>query len=223
MGRVMIKRTVLQEELDRIHHDILAMASKVGEDLGKALTALKNDDRDLAKEVKADDAIVNAMQLKIEDEAAILIATQQPVATDLRELVTILKITGDLERIGDHAVHLAKAALKLSRDPPFRSMEHLEKMAETGQEMLRACISAYLAKDTEAARNAASLDSIIDAEHKLLTEETLKLMKDQPKLVKKAVRLLKVSGYLERLGDHITNICEGIIYMVHAEHVELNN
>jgi len=216
-------RNILQEELNQIRHEILTMASKVGEDLGKALTALKNDDRDLAKEVKADDAIVNAMQLRIEDHAAILIATQQPVAADLRELVTILKITGDLERIGDHAVHLAKAALKLSRDPPFRSMEHLEKMAETGQEMLRSCISAYMAKDTEAARKTAAMDGIIDAEHKLLTEETLKLMKDQPKLVKKAVRLLKVSGYLERLGDHITNICEGIIYMVHAKHEELND
>jgi len=199
------------------------MASKVGEDLGKALTALKENNPDLANEVKANDALVNALQLQIEDDAAILIATQQPVAGDLRELVAILKITGYLERIGDHAVHLAKAALKLSKEPPFRSMEHIEKIVETGQEMLRASISAFLAKDTEAARRAAAMDNLIDAEHKLLTEETLKLMKKRKVVVKKAVRLLNTSGYLERMGDHITNICEGIIYMVDARREELND
>ena len=213
----------MQEELNRLRHDILVMASKVGEDLGKALTALKENNPDLANEVKANDALVNALQLQIEDDAAILIATQQPVAGDLRELVAILKITGYLERIGDHAVHLAKAALKLSKEPPFRSMEHIEKMVETGQEMLRASISAFLAKDTEAARRAAAMDNLIDAEHKLLTEETLKLMKKRKVVVKKAVRLLNTSGYLERMGDHITNICEGIIYMVDARREELND
>ena len=216
-------RITLQEELDRLRHDILIMASKVGEDLGKALSALKTDDRELAQEVKANDAVINAMQLKIEDDTSILIATQAPVATDLRELVTIFKITGNLERIGDHAVHLAKAALKLSGEPPFRSIEHIDRMAETGQQMLRAAIAAFLAKDTDAARKTAAMDSIIDAEHKLLTEETLKLMKERPRFVKKAVRLLNASGYLERLGDHITNICEGIIYMVEAKHEELND
>ena len=216
-------RNVLQEQLGRLRHDILKMASLAGEDLGKALTALKNDDRELAKEVKANDKAINTMQRDIEDETAILIATQQPVAGDLRELVTIFKITGNLERIGDYAVHLAKASKKLSGDPPFRSMEHIEKMAETGQEMLRASISAYLARDTEAARRAAAMDNIIDEAHKLLVEETLKLMKKHPELVKKAVRLLNTSNYLERLGDHITNICESIIYMVDAKHEELND
>ena len=214
---------ILQEELARIRHDILVMASRVEDDLGKAITALKKNDRDLAKEVKAGDAVVNALQLQIEDDAAILFATQHPVAGDMRELVTIFKITGNLERVGDYAVHLAKASRKLSKDPPFRSMEHIEKMAETGQEMLRASISAFLARDTGAARKAAAMDNIIDAEHKILTEETLKLMKKRPGFVKKAVRLLNTSGYLERLGDHITNICEGIIYMVDAKHEELND
>jgi phosphate transport system protein len=198
------------------------MASRVEEDLGKALRALRNNDTELAKEVKADDAVVNAMQLKIEDQAAILIATQQPVARDLRELVTIFKITGNVERAGDHAVHLAKAVIKLSGKPPFRAMEHLEQMAETGQEMLRAAISAYLNQDAEAARKAAALDDRIDAGHKALAEEVLSLMKEHPELIKKAVLLLNTSGFLERLGDHITNICEGIIYMIESKHEELN-
>jgi len=216
-------RIAFLEELNRLRHDILSMATKVEEDLGKALVALRNNDEELAKEVRAGDAVVNAMQLKIEDEVAIIIATQQPVARDLRELVTIFKITGNIERIGDHAVHLARAAMKLSKvEAPFRAQGHLERMAETGREMIRAAISAFLAQDPQAARDAAALDDKIDEEHKALTEEVLSLMKEHPNLVKKAYQVLNTSGQLERLGDHITNICEAIIYMTEGRHEELN-
>jgi phosphate transport system protein len=214
-------RILFLEELNRIRHDILAMASRVEEDLGNAWEALRNNDRELAQEVKAGDAVVNAMQLKIEDQAAVLIATQQPVARDLRELVTIFKLTGNLERAGDHTVHLAKAALKLSGEPSFRALEHLEKMVQTGREMLRASISAYLSQDTDAARKTAALDDRIDEEHHALTKEILGLMREHPELIKEAVRILNTSGFMERLGDHITNICEGIIYMVENKHEEL--
>jgi phosphate transport system protein len=218
----MQERLFFLEELNRLRHDILTMSSRVEEDLGKAMTALKNNDADLAREVKAGDAAVNALQLKIEDQAAMLIATQQPVARDLRELVTIFKLTGNLERIGDYAVHTAKAALKLSGEPAFRPLERLERMAATGTAMLRAAITAYLNQDAQAARAAAAMDDQIDGEHKALTEETLTFMREHPELIKKAVRLLRTSGFLERLGDHITNICEGIIYMVESAHEELN-
>ncbi|MDR1900669.1 MAG: phosphate signaling complex protein PhoU [Treponema sp.] len=214
-------RILFLEELNRIRHDILAMSSRVEEDLGNAWEALRNNDRELAKEVKAGDAVVNAMQLKIEDQAAILIATQQPVARDLRELVTIFKVTGNLERAGDHTVHLAKAALKLSGEPSFRALEHLEKMVQTGREMIRASISAYLNQDIDAARQTAALDNRIDEEHHILTKEILELMKERPELINQAVRILNTSGFLERLGDHMTNICEGIIYMVENKHEEL--
>ncbi|MDR0623146.1 MAG: phosphate signaling complex protein PhoU, partial [Treponema sp.] len=199
-----------------------SMAALVDENLGKALSALRNSDADLAREVKAADAAINDMQLKIEDEAAVLIATQQPVATDLREMVTVFKLTVNLERAGDHAVHLARTAIKLSGKASFRAMEHLEKMAETGQEMIRAALAAFLARDAGAARNAAALDDIIDGEHKALSREVLRLMKKRPELMKKALRILQTSGHLERLGDHITNICEAIVYMAESRHEELN-
>jgi phosphate transport system protein len=95
-------------------------------------------------------------------------------------------------------------------------------MAETGQKMIRGAVSAFLSQDAQGARDIAALDDTIDRERKALVEEVLSLMKEQPNLVKKAVRLLNTSGYLERLGDHITNICEGIIYMVEGVHEELN-
>ena len=220
----MVTRNLFSAELSRLRHDILAMATRVEENLGKALTALRTCDAELANEVRSDDAEVDALQLKIEDDAAIIIATQQPVARDLRELVTIFKLTSNIERVGDHAVHLARAAKKISKagDSPFRAQGHLEKMAETGQEMIRAAVSAFLAQDADAARKAAEMDNIIDSEHKALTEDILKLMKKNPDLVKGALQILHTSNQLERLGDHITNICEAIIYMTEGKHEELN-
>jgi len=220
----MATRNFFSEELSRLRHDILAMATKVEENLGKALTALRTGNADLAKEVRADDTEVDALQLRIEDDAAIIIATQQPVARDLRELVTIFKLTSNIERVGDHAVHLARAAKKLAKsgDSPFRAQGHLEKMAETGQEMIRTAISAFMSYDANAAREAAAMDNKIDAEHRILTEDVLKLMKKNPDLVKGALQILHTSNQLERLGDHITNICEAIIYMIEGKHEELN-
>ena len=217
-------RNFFSEELGRLRQDILAMATRVEENLGKALSALKTRDADLAKEVRADDAEVDALQIQIEDDAAFIIASQQPVARDLRELVTIFKLTSNIERVGDHAVHLARAAKKLSKsgDSPLLAQEYLGKMAETGQEMLRAAISAFMAQDAQAARNAAALDNKIDEIHKSLTEDILKMMKKNSTLVKGALQILQTSNQLERLGDHITNICEAVIYMIEGIHEELN-
>jgi len=216
-------RSLLSEELNKIRRELTLMATKVEEDIGKSLAMLRSGDEELAKEVKESGKIVDALQFKIEDMALVFIATQQPVARDLRELVMIFKFTASLERINDYGIHLAKIAKKLAGRPPFRSMERVERMAETGQAMLKAAFSAYLAQDIDAAKEAAILDDMIDAEHKALVDEVLALMKEQPKLVKAASRVLKLSGYMERLGDHITNICEGIIYMVKGSHVKLND
>jgi phosphate transport system protein len=217
-----MQRVLLQEEMSQVRRELTLMAAKTGENLGKALAALRTGNGALAAEVREGGKTVDEMQLKIEDMALVLIATQQPVASDLRELITVFKITANLERVDDYAIHLAKAAAKFSGRAPFRPAERIQRMAETGQDMLKAAFSAYLAQDAEAARKAAALDNAIDAEHKALTGETLALIKEKPELVKAAARLLRLSGYMERLGDHITNICEGIIYMIEGSHEELN-
>ena len=216
-------RGLLLDEMNKLRRELTIMAARVDDDLGKALVILNTGDEELAAEVKESGKIVDALQLKIEDMTLVLIATQQPVAGDLRELLTVFKITSGLERIGDYGIHLVKAAKKLSNRPAFRSIERIARMAETGREMLKAAFSAYLARDPEAARAAAVLDDKIDGEHKALTEEMLKMMKKEPNLVKAAARLLKLSGYMERMGDHITNICEGIIFMTEGRHEELNH
>ena len=215
-------RGVLSEELNKLRHELELMETRVEEDLGKSIAILRSGGEDLAKEVKKNGKIVDSLQIKIEDMALVLIATQQPVARDLRELIMVFKITSNLERINDYGIHLVKIAQKLAGRPPFRSIERIECMAETGKEMLKAAFSAYLAGNTSAARDAAVLDAHIDSEHKALTEEILALMKEKPGLVKPAARLLKLSGYMERMGDHITNICEEIIFMIEGKHEELN-
>ena len=217
-------RKIFTDELSHLRHDILMMATMVEENLGKALTALRTRNSDLAKEVRDYDVKIDALQLKIEDNAAFIIATQQPVARDLREMVTIFKLASNIERIGDYAKQLARAARRLAKegDTPFRAQEHLEKMAEFGKIMIRSAISAYMEQDAEAARKAAAMDNNIDEEHKEPTDNILKLMKKKPDLIKSAHHILHTSNQLERLGDHVTNICEAVIYMIEGKHEDLN-
>jgi phosphate transport system protein len=215
-------RIQFMEEMTRLHHDILAMGTRVEEDLRKALEALRMGNMDLAQEVKAGDEIVNALQMKIDDQTAMLIATQQPVAGDLRELVTVLKVTDNLERIGDHAVHLAKAARRLTEQPFGLSTERLEKMADTGCSMVRDAVTAFLNKDLALAEATARKDDEIDANHKAFVNEVLEYLTKNPEKLQQGTKLISTSNYLERLGDHVTNLCEAVVFMVDGRHVELN-
>lgn len=222
-GYGMQTRLHFMEELTRLGHDVLAMGTRVEEALRKAVEALRTQNVELAREVKASDELVNALQLKIEDQAAVLIATQQPVARDLRELVTVFKVTDNLERAGDYVVHLAKTAIKLSGEPSFRQIESLARMAETECLMIRGAIDAYLSHDIEKARTTAAMDDEVDHEYKALVKDLLELMREKPDTIERATKILKTAGYLERLGDHMTNICEAVVFMVDGSHVELND
>jgi len=217
-----LARLHFEEEMNRLHHDILTMGTRVEEDLRKAIDSLKRRDEELAREVKADDAVINAMQIKIEDQTAMLMATQAPVARDLRELVTILKTVNDLERIGDYGVHLAKMVIKLKGEPELPQFESLANMAETGCLMIRDSIKSLLERSESLARQTAEKDTIIDELHHSLVKETLEYMKANPEKVTQASKIIATSGFLERLGDHVRNICESVIYMVEGTHVELN-
>jgi phosphate transport system protein len=216
-------RIQFNEELNRLHHDILAMGSRVEEDLRKALLALKTGDIELVKEVRASDELVNALQMKIEDQAAMLIATQQPVAKDLRQLVTIFKVTDNLERIGDHAVHLAKTAKRLSDDPYPRPLDRLENMATIDVAMVHDAVASFLNQDEALARATAAKDDQVDAEHKAFVQEVLAYLTKNPDKAQQATKLIATSSYLERLGDHVTNLCEAVVFMTTGEHTELNN
>lgn len=217
-------RIHFQDQLNQLRHDILVMGTRVEEDLRKAILACRTRDVELARLVRAGDPEINAMQAKAEDQAAILLATQQPVARDLRELVTIIKVVADLERIGDYVSHLAKTVMKVGDRPQEESiLRLLSEMGEKGSNMLSHAMSALLGSDDDLARTTAAEDAGMNALHRQVVGEILELMKIAPEDIGIEARLLRTANFLERLGDHITNICEAVVYMVSGVHVELND
>jgi len=218
----MTARVHFEDEKKLVSEDILQMGILVEEDLRKALEAFRTQNKTLAQEVKADDPVVNDFQLKIEDRCARLLATQQPVAQDLRRIISSIKIADELERIGDHAVHLAKSAIKLAGEPYIKPLKSIEKMAETGCVMVRAAVDSFLTLNTEKARATAAMDDEIDRLHKLLVGDLLDYLREHPEKAQQGTKLIQTSGYLERLGDHVTNICEIVVYAAEGRHEELN-
>ncbi len=217
-----VTRVVFEEDLGKIHRDVLTMGVRVEEDLRKAVTALKEGDAELAAFVKEDDSVVNSMQAGIEDAVVMAIATQQPVAKDLRELVAVLRLSPMLERIGDYAVHLAKASRKIDRKAWPAQTEDLVQMGETGASMVRSAVEAFLARDVDLARKTAVRDDEIDERYHRIVADCLAFMKADPANVEGAAKIMRTGSSLERLGDHVTNMCELTIYLVEGVHEELN-
>jgi phosphate transport system protein len=219
---VTMARTNFMDELERVRADILTMATRVEEDLRKAAKSLREGDVELAAWVKADDRTINAMQENIQYEAAILMATQQPVAQDLRELVSAIRVADNLERMGDYAVHLAKTAIKLKGSSWPRQFEALGEMADVGCAMVRAMANAYDRKDVEAASACAAMDERVDSLHHRLMAMTLDSLRSDSAQADEAIKLIRTSGFLERFADHVTNSCELVDYMVSGTRPDLN-
>jgi len=218
----MTERTRLTEYLAEIDEAIRLIAVKAEEALLKATLAIENQDMALVKEVKRGDADIDRLQVEIEDIVAAALATQQPVALDLRILIAASKVAADYERAADHAVHLAKATGKFAGEPRSRMIERLARMAEVGGKMMKGTAAAFCGRSVEQALSAAAMDDIVDGEHKAIVTEVLAMMRERPEEAERAAKLLTTSGYLERLGDHMTNACEDIVFMVNGTRVELN-
>lgn len=213
---------IFGKELSAIDGLLLRMAVMVEEALRKAGHALATQELSLSKEVKKGDASIDDIQAAIEDAVIQTIATQQPVAADLRRLFAAMQLATDLERAGDYAVHLAKTVKFFSDEPAWRQTETLTRMAELGCSMIRGTAEAYANKDATAAKKTAALDDEIDHSHKQLIRDTLSLMMERPEEAERCAKILATSAHLERLGDHMTNACEAIVYMVEGARVELN-
>jgi len=216
-------RQKFNDQMAEVYQHILRMGASVEEALRKALLALKTHDAVLAEEVIRNDISIDAYQSRIEDLCTIIIATEQPVATDLRELVTIIKIVSDMERIGDHARHLAKAVTSVREDLTSKVIDQIVEMAERGILMFHTVLSAFSLKDSSKAIEVAKMDGEIDALHKSLFKAIIKIMKDDPELIEEGTTLIYLGRFLERLGDHVTNMCEWIVYARTGRHTELND
>jgi len=192
------------------------------EALRKAMHAFRERELDAAKKIKKADADIDAQQLQIEDLVATTMATQQPVATDLRLLLCSIKMAAELERSADYAAHLAKATKFFAGEPQWRQTEMIEQMVQIGATMITGTVQAFISRSALQARQVALMDDQIDHIHKSLIKEMVMLLGTRPEDAEKVAKFIQVSGYLERLGDHMTNACESIIYMVEGIHMELN-
>ena len=215
-------RNNFNEKLNTLREEVLRLGALVEEALLKGTGALKTKNLELAETVIQGDAAINSLQLRLEDEIVTIIATDQPVARDLRLLVSMLKIVSNLERMGDHAVHLAKAAVRFRNEPYVIPIDFLEKMATLGVAMVHDVISAFMDGDEAWAREIAQHDAAIDDLHKQVVDRILKVMREDGNSVEQAARLLLIARFLERLGDHVTNICEWVVFTETGNHVELN-
>jgi phosphate transport system protein len=209
--------------LKEVHHDLLIMGSMVEKQICYCIDALVKQDYALAEQVIKNDDLVDNLQKEIESKCIRLIATQQPLAHDLRNIFTTSKIVTDLERMADHAVDIAKAALRLKGEKYVRELIYIPRMAETVKEMIRLSLDAYVQGDVEKAYSTCKMDDNIDTLYKQVFSELMAIMTADTSKVKQASQFLFVCKYLERIADHTTNICEWTIYLVTGEQIDLND
>ncbi len=215
-------RLHFSNEMTNLNDQILLMGTYVEEALKKSIEALKNQDEALAEQVINEDDKINIMETALFDRVSIILATEQPVATDLRHLTGAIKIITDLERAGDYAVHIAKGAKRLSKEDYIAPIQQIPEAGETARGMLRDALTAFVNMDEELARDVAARDDALDKNHKKLLKKMLKYMnKEDEANIEQATNLIFLARFLERLGDHVTNICEWVVYTKTGQHVEL--
>lgn len=207
-------RTEFHKRLRKIQEEILQMGSMVEEAIGRSMQALKERDLELAKKVIAGDVKINEKRFDIEEKSIQLIATQQPMAGDLRSIICGLSIITDLERIGDHAEGVAKIAVMTGDEPPLKPLIDLPRMAEKTASMLHRSLEAFINADTGAARQIIAEDDEIDNLYDQIFRELLTFMAEDPGTLTRATRLLWAAHNMERSADRVTNICERVIFSV---------
>jgi phosphate transport system protein len=207
-------RLSFHDQLDALKRDLLKMGIVVSEAIRKAVQALAKQDEALAREVVDSDDAIDQMYLDIEKRCFQMMALQQPMASDLRTIGTVLKISTDLERIGDHASDIAKTVLRMSGEPLITELVDIPRMADRVQLMIREALEAFVAQDAERARKMMGIDDEIDATYGKILEEIMEIIQTQPLKARQATYLLMCALWLERVGDHATNLGEWTIYMV---------
>ena len=207
------------EELDALKQTLLAMGGLVEDQIRRVMVALLERDDDLAREVIERDRQVNAYDVQIDEKCVELLALYQPAAGDLRFITTAMKIVTDLERIGDQAVNIAQRALELNEEAQLKPYIDLPRMAEKAQRMVKESLDAYVGRDTALARRVCAEDADVDALKEQIFRELLTFMMGDARTIPRAIRLILISRFLERVADHATNIAEMVIYMVESKMV----
>jgi phosphate transport system protein len=214
-------RTAFHRKLREIQNDVLVMGSIVEKAINSSIQALKERDMELANQIIKNDLKVNAKRYEIEEKCIKLIATQQPMASDLRTIIAVFNIISEVERIGDHAEGIAKIVIMIGDEPPLKPLIDVPRMAEKTVDMLHRSLDAFVKHDAEIARNIALEDDEVDNLYDQVFRELLLFMMEDPKTVTRATRLIWVGHNLERSADRVTNICERVVYMVTGKMEEI--
>lgn len=215
-------RVLYERELAEIEEDMLVLAGMVGRAIDRSIESLKNRDVSLAHQVVLDDVEVNRKRYETEEKCLDLLATQQPLAGDLRSIVAVLHVIVDLERMGDHAEGIAKVAIMLADEPPLKPYIDIPRMATIASEMLDQSLIAFRTRDIVLARQVSARDDEVDALYDQVYKELIVYMINDPKTIERATHVTWIAHNLERIADRVTNICERVIYMVSGHIEELN-
>ncbi len=215
-------RQSYDDELEALRQSLLSMGQFVGEAIRQAVQSLIKQDIELAKQVMVGDDVVDDMEIDIEDKCMVLIATQQPLARDLRIIGAAMKISTDLERMGDHAYDIANVAIRLADKAPLKKFIVIPRMAELAQQMVNDALDAYVRLDTLLAEQVCEADDEVDRLYDHVFRELLTYMLEDPRNISQATQLIFVARYLERIADHATNICEWTIFLETGQRMRKN-
>jgi phosphate transport system protein len=214
-------RTAFHKRLREIQYEIMVMGSMAGKAIIRSIEALKKRNLELAHQIIDDDQKINDKRFEIEEKCIELIATQQPMASDLRIITAILNITTELERIGDYAVGIARIVIYIGDEPPLKPLIDIPLMAEKTVDMLNQSLDAFINRDAEAAKKITKEDDLIDNLYDQVFRELLIIMAEDPKTITRATRLMWTAHNLERAADRVTNICERVVFIVTGKMEEI--
>jgi phosphate transport system protein len=215
-------RQIFQEQIRELLEDLLEMGRMVADSIDRSLQSLVKQDEDLAQQVIEFDDEINALQHDIDEKCLVLIATQQPMAGDLRAILAVSNIAAELERIGDYTEGVARLAVKLAGQPFIKPLIDIPRMASESRRMLLTSLEAFARQDIETARQIGKADDLVDALYDQVFRELLVIMMEDPRTITQATYLLWVAHNLERIADRTTNIAERVIFMDSGKIVDLN-
>ena len=215
-------RETFEQELQRLQDEVLVLGSMVEEAITDSIAALKQRDKVASRRLIAQDRLINKKRFDIESDALMLIATQQPMAGDLRTLAAVLDIASEMERIGDYAKGIAKINLMIGQEPLIKPLVDLPAMAAKARDMLHRALDAFARRDADLARAIPAEDDQVDALYNQVYRELITLILEEPHRIGQANYLLWAAHNLERAADRVTNICERVIFTVTGKMMELD-
>jgi phosphate transport system protein len=207
----------IERQIEHLKEKILRVGTQVEEAISKSITALINEDIPLAQRVMASDEEIDRMEVEVEEECLKILALYQPVAADLRFVVSVLKINNDLERMGDLAKNIAKRVPQLAAGEPCPLPPEIRTMATQAQEMVKQCLDAVVTGDPTLARQVREEDDAVDASRQRVQKMVMQGIRESPEKVETLLRINSVSKHIERIADMATNIAEDVIYMVEGD------